>query len=175
VSSFSFHFLVFRHPNHSRASFMHLLISDPRVTAHTPIIGVDIWEHAFYLQYHNVKPDVCVFLFLLFCLLPCYRSWRNTPSPSPPSPSAPSPRMLYIKPTRILRLCLHHFVLPSLYATSWSTVIYFGFSTVPQRDLERDQLRRGWEEVLEYIQVRMEFRPFVTEHLSVEKYVVGAE
>ena len=23
-----------------------------------PIIGVDIWEHAFYLQYKNVKPDV---------------------------------------------------------------------------------------------------------------------
>ena len=26
--------------------------------AHAPIIGVDIWEHAFYLQYKNVKPDV---------------------------------------------------------------------------------------------------------------------
>ncbi|KAF9078380.1 Mn superoxide dismutase [Rhodocollybia butyracea] len=25
--------------------------------SHTPIIGVDIWEHAFYLQYKNVKPD----------------------------------------------------------------------------------------------------------------------
>ncbi|KAG6901701.1 hypothetical protein C0995_009031 [Termitomyces sp. Mi166 len=29
---------------------------DPLVS-HTPIIGVDIWEHAFYLQYKNVKPD----------------------------------------------------------------------------------------------------------------------
>ncbi|KAJ7757155.1 Mn superoxide dismutase [Mycena metata] len=29
---------------------------DPLIT-HTPIIGVDIWEHAFYLQYKNVKPD----------------------------------------------------------------------------------------------------------------------
>ncbi|TDL27036.1 manganese and iron superoxide dismutase [Rickenella mellea] len=25
--------------------------------SHSPIIGIDIWEHAFYLQYKNVKPD----------------------------------------------------------------------------------------------------------------------
>ncbi|KAG1844712.1 manganese superoxide dismutase [Suillus subluteus] len=29
---------------------------DP-LLSHTPIIGVDIWEHAFYLQYQNVKVD----------------------------------------------------------------------------------------------------------------------
>ncbi|KAI9447238.1 manganese superoxide dismutase [Russula earlei] len=29
---------------------------DP-LLSHTPIIGVDIWEHAFYLQYLNVKAD----------------------------------------------------------------------------------------------------------------------
>jgi superoxide dismutase, Fe-Mn family len=30
---------------------------DPLLT-HQPVIGVDIWEHAFYLQYKNVKVDV---------------------------------------------------------------------------------------------------------------------
>jgi len=29
---------------------------DPLLT-HVPIVGIDIWEHAFYLQYLNVKPD----------------------------------------------------------------------------------------------------------------------
>ncbi|KZS95472.1 manganese and iron superoxide dismutase [Sistotremastrum niveocremeum HHB9708] len=29
---------------------------DP-LLSHTPILGIDIWEHAFYLQYKNVKPD----------------------------------------------------------------------------------------------------------------------
>jgi len=29
---------------------------DPLLT-HAPIIGIDVWEHAFYLQYKNVKAD----------------------------------------------------------------------------------------------------------------------
>ena len=46
---------------------------DP-LLSHTPIIGIDIWEHAFYLQYKNVKPDVsrgvAKCYFFLYGLLP---------------------------------------------------------------------------------------------------------
>jgi len=43
-------------PTTKRLEIVTTANQDPLLT-HVPIIGVDIWEHAFYLQYKNVKVD----------------------------------------------------------------------------------------------------------------------
>ncbi|KAI0319722.1 manganese superoxide dismutase [Amylostereum chailletii] len=43
-------------PSTKRLEIVTTANQDPLLT-HVPIIGVDIWEHAFYLQYKNVKVD----------------------------------------------------------------------------------------------------------------------
>jgi len=53
-------------PSTKRLEIVTTANQDPLLT-HVPVIGVDIWEHAFYLQYLNVKPDVSNLLCL--CVL----------------------------------------------------------------------------------------------------------
>ncbi|KAG6844150.1 hypothetical protein H0H87_009393 [Tephrocybe sp. NHM501043] len=43
-------------PSSKRLEITTTANQDP-LLSHVPIIGVDIWEHAFYLQYLNVKAD----------------------------------------------------------------------------------------------------------------------
>ncbi|KAG6876500.1 hypothetical protein C0992_012767 [Termitomyces sp. T32_za158] len=43
-------------PSTKRLEIVTTANQDPLLT-HVPIIGVDVWEHAFYLQYLNVKAD----------------------------------------------------------------------------------------------------------------------
>lgn len=43
-------------PETSKLEIVTTANQDP-LLSHVPIIGIDIWEHAFYLQYKNVKPD----------------------------------------------------------------------------------------------------------------------
>ena len=44
-------------PSSKRLEIVTTANQDP-LLSHVPIIGVDVWEHAFYLQYLNVKADV---------------------------------------------------------------------------------------------------------------------
>ncbi|KAF9010566.1 manganese superoxide dismutase [Cyathus striatus] len=48
--------LVRLNPTTKRLEIATTSNQDPLLT-HVPIIGVDVWEHAFYLQYLNVKAD----------------------------------------------------------------------------------------------------------------------
>ncbi|KCV70414.1 Fe-Mn family superoxide dismutase [Fonticula alba] len=51
-------------PTKDRLSIMSMPNQDPlSVTGLVPLLGIDVWEHAYYLQYKNVRPDYIKAIF----------------------------------------------------------------------------------------------------------------
>ena len=97
-------------PSNGRLEIVTTANQDPLLT-HVPVIGVDIWEHAFYLQYLNVKVDVRLLPIppTPLSILTIYFS-RSTSTPSGTSLTSRRPRSATLRssaaPSSELRLVI---------------------------------------------------------------------
>jgi superoxide dismutase, Fe-Mn family len=55
----------------------------PLTAGHKPVIGIDVWEHAYYLKYHNVRADYVKAFFQV--LNWDYVSGQFAAAPAPPT------------------------------------------------------------------------------------------